>query len=148
MSGSMKRNCRSTDMTNQEIIHFKKEIGKYNFLVSSAGLLKDRIDVCLYQMSGVKGIRFDKVRGSLSEYQIAMLKHDQSEKYEKLLKTYEKKLKRIEYVESVLNRMSDDDRELYEMKYIEGMSFERLARINYISKSGLIYRMNAILKEL
>lgn len=143
-----RKNFHFINMTNTEINKFKSEISKYNFLISSSKVILDKIDVHLYNMSGVKGVAFDRIRGNASEYQIAMMKHEQSEVYDKLLKSYEKKKKRIDYVESILNKMDEDDRELFIMKYIDGMSFERLAKMNYLSKSGMIYRMNNILKEL
>lgn len=148
MSMLNRKNYHSINMTNAEINKFKSEIGKYNFLISSSKLLLDKIDVQLYNMTGVKGVAFDRIRGNASEHQIAMIKHEQSEVYEKLLKAYEKKAKRIAYVDSILEKMDEDDRELFVLKYIDGLSFERLAKMNYISKTGMIYRMNNILKEL
>ena len=44
--------------------------------------------------------------------------------------------------------MKAEDRVMFMMKYLDGMSFYSLAKVNYMSKSGLIYYMDSLLKRL
>lgn len=135
-------------MNEKEIQRFKSEIKRYRYLVATVEIVKEKLDLCLYEMSGVKGVSYDKIRATADESSISMKKLEMIEQYNRLVKMYERKMDRLNYIEKVLSKMNEDDRELYEMKYIDGKSFEHIAKKIYISKSGLIYRMNEILKGI
>lgn len=135
-------------MTNKEIEMFREEIKKYRYLQMTSKMIADKIDICLYEMTGVKGVTFDKVRGGYNEYLISLKRSELSDHYEKLTKQYNNKQARLKAVDEVLDRMNEDDRELFKIKYIDGKSYDYIAKKLYISKTGLIYRMNKVLKEL
>lgn len=132
-------------MTEQQAIRFKEEMKRYRYLLNRTKELTDRIDNLLYEMTGVKGIAFNIIKGTTNEYDKAIKRHELSEEYDRLLNEVQHKTDRINHIRYILNQMDSDDKDLFLMKYYERISYENLGAMNGISKSGIIYHMDKIL---
>ena len=99
--------------------------------------LKEKIDDFLYEMTGVKGVRFDvtAVNGNPSVNEERNL--DMIEKYNVLLKEYETTEKSILLTVNTLNRMPTELRTLLEEVYVKGKSFTNVGREHGYSDHGL-----------
>lgn len=135
-------------MTNQQVEEIKKELKHYRRLIGIQARLKERLDLMFYNLTGVKGVSLEKIRGTIDTSQVEQNKLEKIDEYEDVLMTYEYITNRIKKIQKVLNQMDVLDREMFMLKYLEGHSFDRLAKMNYMSKTGLIYHMNNVLKGL
>ena len=135
-------------MTDKQVEEFKAELRRYKRLIGLQAQLKERLNLMLYDLTGVKAIAYDKVKGTLNQQAIEYTKLQMLDEYEDILMTYNLISQRVKTIQNVLNQMKSEDRVMFMMKYLDGMSFYSLAKLNYMSKSGLIYYMNNVLKGL
>lgn len=135
-------------MNEIEISKFKIEIKKYKKYKAIQANLKERIDLLLYEMENVKGISYDDVSINTDEATKEEYRLFKIEEYNDMLQTYQYLQNKIDYIEDILNRMNEEDRELFLMKYRDGISFYALGKMMYMSKSGIVYHFDNILKSI
>lgn len=135
-------------MTDKEIKEFTDELKRYRMLLGLSARLKEKLDLLFYDLTGVKGVSFDRISGTTNSEQTELQRLTKIDEYNDVLRTYEAVNKRIKNIQKVLNCLRIEDREMFMMKYLDNMSFYAIAKVYYISKTGLIYRMNEALRKV
>ena len=135
-------------MTDKEIKEFTDELKRYRMLLGLSARLKEKLDLLFYDLTGVKGVSFDRISGTTNSEQTELQRLTKIDEYNDVLRTYEVVNERIKNIQKVLNCLRIEDREMFMMKYLDNMSFYAIAKVYYISKTGLIYRMNEALRKV
>lgn len=135
-------------MNEKEMNQFKEDLKNYRFLKTTVDSIKDEIEVLFYQETGVKGISFDKVHTSVNERYAQIKRLETIDKIEDLEKKLVEPSKRLKDIEDVLQQMSYYDRNIFNLKYLDGLSFNEIAKRYFISKAGIFYRMNEALRKI
>ena len=135
-------------MTEKQIQTFKKYAKQYRFYLKLMQHIEERIDVVFYQMTGVKAVSMDSVRIKPSPEEMSDKYYRLSEIYDSLLKSYDIVSRKKLFVDEVISKMNDDDKEIFRLRYHDGLSLERISKMCFLSKSGLHYRIEKALEEL
>lgn len=125
----------------------KNELENRRWYRAQLKKINSKIEVVWNDYVGVKGVRFDAVRGSPSDSVLAEIKLTLGENYEELLKERERIKAQIQHINDILNTMDAETRQAVEMVCCEGMSYERVARLHNISTTGLWKRIDKALEE-
>lgn len=127
---------------------FKNELKNYNFYKEKIKSITNELDAKWYELSGVKGIRYDKepchsFNPSLSEEmklslmeQISIIEND-------LLRIKANVL----FIDSMLNKINEETRKWIKMIYFDGMTYDKVSKIANFSKNGLAYRINTAIEK-
>lgn len=99
--------------------------------------IENDLDLILYDLTGVKGIRYDKLPTSYNPSENAQKQLEMIEIYNEKLKEYDFTVMAIERIESVLKRLPDDLREMVIEKFVDGKSYEELGRKYGYSERGM-----------
>ena len=103
--------------------------------------VKEELDIILYEMSGVKGIRYDNIRGSYNPYLSALKSLEMIEKYnekENELKYYESA---IQSVDIIFKRLPKYVRFMLIDKFVKGMTYAQIGRKYGYSDNGAWHHM-------
>ena len=127
---------------------FKLELKNYqNYLHYRENLL-GIIDAVEYDLTGVKGIRYDKIptsqNPSLSEERKLYL----IEKLEDLRKELKRVDLNIEHTEKLMESLNDEELEMVTLVLVEHETLRRVASRLYISHPALSKRIRKILEKL
>ena len=133
-------------MKKEDVAAFKRELENYSYYKSNLKLTLDMIEYKEYLLSNVKGIDPSKEPG-LSN--ITWVESDAFDKIandlERLNRHRELRIKQIEYIESILDRLAEETRNACIEIYVNGETYARVSNQYYLSKRGLFYRIE---KEL
>ena len=120
---------------------FKNELENYYKYLKSVEKIKEEIEDIIYEMTGVKGIRYDKEPTSfnpqLSNERILDLIDKKEEKEIELDYT----IASIRYIERKLSKLDKEDKEICLKIISEGISAEKVRREVGYSKSGIWKRI-------
>lgn len=110
---------------------------------------KEELETIWYELSGVKGVDFSKVRGTdFNEFKKVAHFQDKERDiryWTKMIETAESNLARVEHI---LEELPDDIREAVIRIYIQGETYETVAREIHFSISGLYARIEKALMEI
>lgn len=137
----MPKTFLSTDMLKSEIRNYRKYI-KYK------AELCDAIDSIWYELTGVKGIRYDKEPSSFNkslteQRRLALL--DKKDWYEAELNRVDMQ---IRYIDTVLDRIEKEDQELINYVLIEGHTEQEAGDKWYLTNSAVSKRISKILEKV
>lgn len=135
-------------MKPNEIIEFKENLKHYRYLKNTVEEIQEEIDYLYYLETGVKGIAYDGTRLSSNARLKEIKRLESIDKIESLEKKLIEPKKRLDSIENVLKQMSYYEKSIFELKYLDGLTFQQVANKYYISKAGLIYRMNEALRKV
>lgn len=125
----------------------KIEIKAYRYYLERREELKDKIDAIHYELTGVKGIRYDKQATSYNPHLAEEKRLDLIEQKDRL----EKELKRIEaqisYIEGVIGDLDDEDKKLVEI-LLTGETLRHAGRRLYQSSPNIYYHIQKLLKKI
>ena len=99
--------------------------------------LKNDLDIILYDMTGVKGVRYDSIPMSFNPSLSALKSLEMVEKYEDKLREYNWVCMSIEEVEKTLEGMPEDLQTMLKEKFVKGITFEKLGMKYGYSNHGL-----------
>lgn len=124
-----------------------REYAKKKYLIEK---YEGKIADVVYVMSGVKGVRFDTVRGSS-----AIGTEEKNEKWRRLIDVYEKKIKtwkestdRVEHLLGIIKEKNEEDHRIFEVVYVEVNSFaEATKKLGMSSTSVLENRIARALER-
>lgn len=131
-------------MEIDEIKMFKKELGNYINYINKVNKLKLDLDVMWYDLTGVKGVRYDKepTQHSYNESYSEEMRLNALEKIKKVEDSISRIQSQIDYVESVLMKMPNDIRTACIDIYCRDKTYAKVSsKIGY-SASGLEYTIN------
>ena len=125
----------------------KEEIRSYRQYKAYRKRLNDRLDTLWYELTGVKGIRYDKAHFNADpavseEKRLALL--DKVTLVETELDRVEKQIGRIDKLLSV---MPNEDRKLVEYTLIDGNTYRQAENIFYITYPTVSRRIDRIIEN-
>lgn len=135
-------------MDDKQIEIFKQELKRYRKYLMLSSKLQERLDLLLYDLSGVKGISFDNVKGTANATEKELKRLHKIDEYNDMLMTKKYIDQHIHNIQKTLNKMRIEDKEMFVNKYLDGMSFYSIGKIYYMSKSGVINYMNNVLRKV
>ena len=135
-------------MNSKQIAKFKEEMKYYVWLKDTVNRLQNKADDMLYCMTGVRGISYDKTINSINEQLANEKKLDMIDSFEKITNKLNHYKERLDYVDNILKAMNEYERNMFLLKYEEGLTFQQIANQYYISKAGLFYRMQKALERI
>lgn len=112
-----------------------------NYATNKRKLLeaKQELEVLFYEMTGVKGVAFDRMPGSHNPSAAEEGKLNQVEKYNDKLKDIQYYEKCIAYVEEYSKRIPTDLWKLLYEKYVLGITYEKLGERFGYSNNGMYH---------
>ena len=127
---------------------FKNELNNYYRHLRNVDRIKEEIDDIVYEMTGVKGVRYDKERSSfnptLSEERRDYLSKKLEEKEIELNYT----LAAIRFIEMNLKKLNKDDREMCLKVVADEVSAELVAVEKGYSRSGVWARIRREISKI
>jgi len=132
-------------MQKEQVKAFKNELRNYTYYCSRVVSLQNSIEYTYEKLGGVRGIDPSKepthaMPNKNLEYKL----RDDIERYEAKLKRYKEK---VEDINETLGRMEEAVREALIMVYVKGEHFTKVAKIYYLSPTGLQKRMNRAIED-
>ena len=135
-------------MNENEITAFKNELRNYRFYQNKVKELKEEIDLIYYNLTGVKGVSFDRQPSGTS----IELKNDKLYNQYHKLDNIDKKIKlyesRIESIEQTLNMLDEEVRSIVIGIYADNKTYRELSQTIHLSKSAIHYEINKHLKMI
>ena len=127
---------------------FKNELESYYKHLRNVDQLREDIELILYEMTGVKGVRYDKepttYNPQLSNERKLELIEEKEEKEIELEYT----MASIRLIERKLAKLSDEDKQICLKIISEGVSAEKVRKQVGYSKSGIWKRIKRELQGL
>lgn len=128
------------------ILAFKNELRNYRFYQERIESLDELINICYYNLTGVKGVRADKVPSSTNpelaeetRYRI----YDEIEHHKQNKAITEAKLKSLD---EILDKLEKPIKEALIKIYADGESYDKVSQEMYLSKSALFEKLDTKLK--
>ena len=103
--------------------------------------LKSDLDIILYDMTGVKGVRYDSIPMSFNPSLSAIKSLEMVEKYEDKLREFNWVCMCIEEVEKTLEGMPEEIQTMLKEKYVKGITYQKLGEKYGYSDNGLWHYM-------
>lgn len=127
---------------------FKNELENYYKHLRSVDDLKEQIELILYEMTGVKGVRYDKEPTSHNPQLSSERKLELIEKKEEKEIELEYTIASIRLIERKLAKLSDEDKQICLRIISEGVSAEKVRQEVGYSKSGIWKRIKRELQGI
>ena len=127
---------------------FKNELENYYKYLKEADKLKQELDIILYEMTGVKGIRYDKQRGSYNPQLSSDRLHDLMQKKEEKEIELQHVLASIKYLQLKISKLSEEDKQICLKVISEGISSETVRQEVGYSRSGFWKRIKRELQKI
>ena len=99
--------------------------------------IESDLSLILYEMTGVKGISYDKQPASYNPSLTEQKRLEMVERYNDKQKEYDFTLLSIQQIEKTLSRMPQDLQIMLSEKFINGMTYEEIAKIHGYSANGM-----------
>lgn len=127
---------------------FRNEISNLNAYYKSRYEIEAELETMFYDLTGVKGVRYDKLPASYNPSLSEQTKLELLDKIEEKEKELDYTLLAIDRYERNLNRLSEEIKGYVERLFILGETFERVSRNAGYSKSAILYRIKAEVEKL
>ena len=128
--------------------YLRNELRMVPHLKKSLKKLEEEKDRILYEMSGVKGIRYDKERGNFDPNASAEKKHLLSEALDEVESQIDFTTMFINRATMDLNKLPEDVREMCVWLYIEGYALKTVADIKMYTPSGIWNRIKNCVEKI
>lgn len=130
---------------NDDIVAFKNELRNYTHYKRRVKAQQELIDLCEYNLGGVKGIRYDKLPGhSPPNKDVEEKLRKEIDKHTQLRDDTQKK---IDDIDKILNLIEISLRNDLIEVYANNKTIEEVAKKEYISTTGLLYQFNKAIKK-
>ena len=120
---------------------FKNELENYYKHLKNIDRIQEEIDLILYEMEGVKAVRYDKQPSSYNASLNARIMLEMSEKLEEKEIELNYAKASVKYIEMMLKKMPEEDRAICLKVISEGVSAEQIARQKGYSRGGMWKRI-------
>lgn len=128
--------------------HFKNELKNYNYYRQMLKSYNERIDNAWYELSMVKGIRYDKQAGSASSNSLNAYKYALMKKLDLLEAERDRIELQLEYLDSILVKIDDIElRQALIDVYVNKMTLRQASKKYYISHTALLKRFNKAINQ-
>lgn len=132
--------CLSTDM-------LKYEIKNYTSYVRYKARLLNKLDELWYELSGVKGVRYDKAPATFNPSLTEEKKHALMERIDLCQGELSRVNIQIDYIDTVLDRLNKEDLEMVKYVLVEGHTLDEAGEKWYLTGSAISKRIDAILRK-
>ena len=119
--------------------NFKSMMSNYAFNKRKLQEAKEELEVLFYEMTGVKGVAFDRMPSSFNPSVAESYRLDQVEKYNDRQKDIQYYQKCIAYVEQYSKRIPTDLWKLLYEKYVLGVTYQQLGERFGYSNNGMYH---------
>ena len=99
--------------------------------------LGSQLDLILYDLGGVKAIRYDSNGGTTNQSVKEEKRLEMIDKYNEKLKEYNFLKEQISFIDNVLSKMPTELQTMLNEVYIQGMTFSYVGKIHGYSDHGL-----------
>lgn len=123
----------------------KAEIRSYRKYCRYKVDLLDRLDELWYELTGVKGIRYDKEPTSFNPTITEERRHSLMDKIDYYQSELDRVDRQIRHIDKILDSMDPEDLKIINYFLIEGHQLEEAERKFYLTASGMSRRIDAIL---
>lgn len=128
--------------------HFKNELKNLKYYKESLAELDDSLTDARYELTGVKGIRYDKPPGAFSPEVKKENYYKLSSEIEFLTDEQERIQKQIDHIETVLDQIEDEEiKEAVIKVFAEKKTLRKVSKEYYMSYTTLHKKINKELKE-
>ena len=114
--------------------------------------LEDKLDTLFYNLTGVKAVRYDLVKGMSDYQQIELIKLGKIDEYNGQKEVIDKEISRlksnISYIETVLNKMEPSIKEACIQIYCHNKTYKQVASTMFISSSALYKKVENEIKKV
>jgi len=126
------------------------ELKYYNSLCARIKMLQDKVEALEYDLTGVKGVNYDKVIAfGSTDPLIKRLKFiDQCDNIDKLKEILEVEQAHKDIIDNMLKQLNDKERELIRLRFIKGLSYEEIAKRKNYDKGNTHRIIKRIIKKL
>lgn len=127
---------------------FKNEISNLKAYYRSMVELEEETERLFYELTGVKGLRYDRQPTSYNQQMSESYRLELIEKLEQIEKEKDFTREVIDRYEKQLNRLPDEIRVMVVLLFIEGKSFREVSEMVGYSDHGLYYRIKKEIEKL
>ena len=127
---------------------FKRELENYHRNIENIEKLKEELDEIDYEMSGVKGVRYDKERASFNPELARKWFYYLSEKRSEKELELEYLIASSRMVENKLRKLPEEDKDICMKIIAEGISAEKVRIEKGYSRSGIWKRIKRELTKI
>ncbi len=122
----------------------------YRLRVQQKKEAEQDLELIWYELSGVKGVAFDKVpsTSSMEDWRKVARFEEKEEDIRRILKRKERAEEGITEARELLNALSGDMRGIVNRLYVNGESYTKVAQDEYMSVSGLYGRVMKAFKDI
>lgn len=127
---------------------FKNEIENYEEYCRNVRILKDEIEGILYELSGVKGISYDKIPSSFNPSLSEERRLELIDLYNQKLEDLKHFLSTIRYVDKRLRGLTADEKRII-LDVVSGrLTYEEAGKRHGYSKGRMWKKIKKILEEI
>lgn len=125
----------------------KRELRNRKGYQNDLSNINKQIAKAVYEMEGVKGVRFDRQRVTMSPQQAEEIRLERIEEYNDLLAERDRIILQLKHIEKILEALDEETREAVEMHICQGNTLRKTAMVFHMSKSGMGDRIDRELKK-
>lgn len=137
---------------DKKVETFLNELRNLNNYKNKLKELEDKLDALFYDLTGVKAVRYDLVKGMSDYQQIELIKLGKIDEYNErstqINEDLDRLKKNIAYIESVLDKLDSNTRNACVSIYCFKNTYDEVARSIGYSKPGLQYIIHKTLNKL
>ena len=126
---------------------FKKDLEAYRGLKFELNDLHTRKSILVYELEGVKGVRFDKVTGTANEHEIERRKLDLVEMINEVENSISYTQRRIDRIERNIASLPEECQLICRMN-AKGISFDRIGRKIGYTGTGVLKKLKAEVEKI
>lgn len=135
-------------MLSGSVEQFKNEMRNYNYYVSMLDSLEEKLENTYYELSGVKGVRYDKIPSAYNKELIEQKRFDLMQKIDKLENEISRLSGEIEHIDSILECIENAHiKKAIIDVYVNGCAIADICKDYCLTPAGLLYQMNKSIKE-
>ena len=120
---------------------FKNELQNYYKHLENIDRINEDIDKILYEMTGVKGVRYDKAPSMYNPELASERRYELSEMLEEKEIELDYTVAAVKYIEMKISKLSKEDKQICIDIISKGISAEKIAKENGYSRSGIWARI-------
>lgn len=126
---------------------FKKDLEAYRGLCRELNDLNARHSILIYELEGVKGVRFDRITGTPNQLEVERRKLDLVELINDVEASIQYTSKRISRIEENIGKLSEECQDICRMNR-RGISFEKIGRKMGFTKTGIQKKLKTEVEKL
>lgn len=131
-----------------EYKRFKNELSNYRSYQKSLIKIDEEIENIIYEMTGVKAIRYDKQPLSFNPELSADMRDKLSKRLEEKESEKDHTLMKLQDIDRNLAKLPDDIKIICTMLFVDNMSFNKVGRIVGYSNNGLWHRIRKEIEKI